>query len=282
MKELKNKVVALTGAGAGIGRALACALADEGCALAMSDVDPKGLKETENILKQKNANVTSHIVDVSDKDQMYQFASDVAAKHGRVHMIINNAGVSVNQYLEDITYEDFEWILGINLWGVVYGSKAFLPYLKKEATAHIVNLSSCNGFFVYPSLGAYCTTKYAVSAFTQTLRIELSETPVNVSCVMPGGIKTDMAMHSRFYRSVDPSMTKEEASDAFKKYMAFTSPEKAADIIISGIKKNKAVILVGPDAYFYNILKRLFPVSFESFFAFISRKSANLSKKQSH
>ncbi|MEN6423494.1 MAG: SDR family NAD(P)-dependent oxidoreductase, partial [Smithella sp.] len=191
------------------------------------------------------------------------YAEDAAKAHGAVHMIINNAGLLLLETLEDVSYKDFEWIMGINLWGVIYGCKEFLPYLKKQDAAHIVNISSVNGIFTNPNNGPYCTAKYAVRGFTETLAQELADTRVKVACVHPGGIKTNIANNARFYKSCDPSLVREDALAIFNKAMAGTSADKAAKIIIAGIKKNKMRIMVGTDAYVLDWLKRLFPVGFQ-------------------
>jgi len=263
MENLGGKVAAITGAASGIGRMLAVNLAKEGCSVAMADIDEDGLGQTAAMIDGSGIKVTTHVVDVADRDQVYKWADDVVSKHGRVDMIINNAGVGVAETIEDITYDDLEWIMNINLWGVIYGTKAFLPYLKQRSDAHIVNLSSLFGIFTVPNAGAYCTTKYAVRGFTETLAQELKHTSVRVSCVHPGGIKTNILKNTRFYKVADSSMDHERAIKNFDRSIAWTSPEKAASIIISGIKKNKSRIMVGPDAYIYDFLKRLFPVGFQ-------------------
>jgi NAD(P)-dependent dehydrogenase (short-subunit alcohol dehydrogenase family) len=265
MKNLKNKVAAITGAASGIGRALALNLADEGCHLAISDINEAGLQETADMVRSqsKNVRVTTHKVDTSDRKQVKLYAEDVMKAHCAVHIIINNAGVSIIETLEDLSYEDFEWLMGINLWGVIYGCKEFLPYLKQQDSAHIVNISSVNGIFTNPNNGPYCTAKFAVRGFTETLAQELADTKVKVSCVHPGGIKTNIINNARFYKVSDTSLAKEEAIAFFNRLIAKTTADKAAKIIISGIKKDKARIMVGPDAYVMDWLKRLFPVRFQ-------------------
>ena len=273
MKNLKNKVAGITGAASGIGRALALNLADEGCHLAISDINEAGLKETADMVRSrsKNVRVTTHKVDTADRKQVRHYAEEVMKIHGAVHIIINNAGVVIAETLEDLSYEDFEWLMGINLWGVVYGSKEFLPYLKQQDSAHIVNISSVNGIFTNPNNGPYCTAKFAVRGFTETLAQELSDTKVKVSCVHPGGIKTNIVNNARFFKSSDTSMAKEEAAAFFNRVIANTTADKAAKIIISGINKDKARIMVGTDAYVMDWLKRLFPVWFQKL---VGRKAA--------
>lgn len=261
MKVLSGKVAAITGAASGIGRALAINLAYEGCHVAISDVDGAGLKETANMIGNQNVRVSSHVVDVSNREQVERYASEVVKDHGCVHLVINNAGVSVSETLEDITYNDFEWLMNINLWGVIYGSKVFLPYLKQQDEAHIVNISSLYGIITPPCNGAYCTSKFAVRGFTETLDQELKDTPVRVTCVHPGGIKTNIARNARFYKASDRSVTRDEAVAIFDRFMTRTTADKAAKIIIKGIKKDKHRIMVGADAVILDILKRLLPVA---------------------
>jgi NAD(P)-dependent dehydrogenase (short-subunit alcohol dehydrogenase family) len=263
MNYLKGKVAAITGAGSGIGRALALNLAAEGCHVAIADINEAGLNETADKVRSSGVRVTTHIVDVAKREQVKRYADEVVKAHGAVHIIINNAGVLIVETLEDLSYEDFEWLIGINLWGVVYGCKEFLPYLKQQASANIVNISSVNGIFTNPNNGAYCTSKFAVRGFTETLAQELSDTRVKVSCVHPGGIKTNIVNNAKFYKSSDPSLAREESAAVFNRAMTHTMADKAAQIIIAGIKKNKARIMVGTDAYVYDWLKRLFPIWFQ-------------------
>ena len=263
MKNLVNRVAAVTGAASGIGRMLAVHLAHEGCHVAISDVNDAGLEETAGMIRDKGVKVTTHVVDVGDREQVYTYAKEVVKQHGSVHLLINNAGVVVSETIEDVGYEDFEWIMGINLWGVIYGCKAFLPYLRKADEAHIVNISSVNGIFTNPNNGPYCTTKFAVRGFTETLCQELKDTQVRVTCVHPGGIKTNIVRNARFHKAAITGMTHKDTALAFEKYIAFTTAEKAARKIISGVKKDKHRIMVGLDAYVYDWLKRLFPVGLQ-------------------
>jgi len=272
MQELADKVAAITGAASGIGQMLAVNLAVKGCAVAISDIDMNGLEKTAAMVKKQNGKVSIHKVDVADRRQVVNYAADVATQHGRVDLIINNAGVSVAESIDDVSYEDFEWLMGINFWGVVYGSKAFLPYLKKQPEGHIVNISSVNGFISWPNHAPYCSSKFAVKGFTETLWQELRKTTIRVSCVHPGGIRTNIARNTRFYKSPGNQMTHEQAVKEFEK-VAGTSTDKAADIIIAGILKNKRRILVGPDAYVLDFLTRLFPKGFVRFMATVTDRN---------
>ncbi len=263
MKDLKDKVAAITGAASGIGRALALNVAALGCHVAISDVNAAGLKETADQVRSLGVRVTTHTVDVAKREQVKRYADEVVKAHGAVHLLINNAGVNIVETLEDVTYEDFEWLMGINLWGVIYGCKEFLPYLRQQSSAHIVNISSLNGIVTNPNNGPYCTAKFAVRGFTETLAQELADTTIKVSCVHPGGVKTNVANNARFYKASDPSLGKEEALAIFNRVMAKTSADKAAQIIIAGINKDKLRIMVGTDAYLLDWLKRLFPVGLQ-------------------
>ena len=231
--------------------------------MALADIDQDGLNQTVQMINNNGIKITTHVVDVADRDQVYQFADDVVDAHGKVNVVINNAGVAITETLEDLTYEDFDWLMGINLWGVIYGSKAFLPYLKQQPEAHIVNISSVNGFFTWRNNGPYCTSKFAVRGFTLTLCQELKDTGVWVSCVHPGGIKTNIARNTRFFKGSDPDVSHNELVEIFDTKMAKTSADKAARIIIKGIKKNRSRILVGFDAHIIDVLHRLFPVLFQ-------------------
>ncbi|HET8706180.1 MAG TPA: SDR family NAD(P)-dependent oxidoreductase, partial [Pseudomonadales bacterium] len=237
MKSLSNKVVALTGASSGIGRCLAKQLAEQGCHLALADVNAKGLEETVALLP-KNIKVTTHLVDVANKDQVYQWADDVVKAHGGVDLVINNAGVAAQATIEDINYDDFNWVFDIVFYGVLYGTKAFLPYLRKRPEGHIVNISSVNGFFPFPGNGPYNCAKHAVKALNQTLIQELRGSNIKITSVHPGGIKTNIVRNSRLVSPIEAGLTKETAAARFDK-IASTTAEKAASIIIEGILKDK-------------------------------------------
>jgi NADP-dependent 3-hydroxy acid dehydrogenase YdfG len=272
MKTLSDKVAAVTGAASGIGRALAVNLAAKGCHLALSDVNEPGLQETADLVADKNAKVTTHIVDVANREQVYQHAEDVVNQHGRVNIIINNAGVGVGDSIEEVSYEDFEWIVGINFWGVVYGTKAFLPHLKKEPEGHIVNISSINGIVPNPCNGPYCATKFAVKGFTETLRQELRGTSVGTTVVHPGGIQTNIARNARFHRHVQPNMTKEAMVDVYEKKLFKTTADTAAQTIVSAIENNRQRLLIGGDAKFMDWFTRLLPVSATRFIRHMTYK----------
>ncbi len=266
MKSFGGKVAAITGAGSGMGRTLAVSLARRGCHLAVSDVNEVGLAETVKLAETHGVKVTSQKVDVSKREQVYAWADEVVRDHGRCNLIFNNAGVAHGATLEGISYEDFEWIVGINFWGVVYGTKAFLPHLRASGEGHIVNLSSLFGLLSVPGNGAYNSTKFAVRGFTEALRQELEVTraPVSATCIHPGGIKTNIARSAR----VDGSMKDLGFNDpagsarAFEKSFRVTA-EDAAETILRGVERNARRVLIGTDARVLDALQRLLPSAYQ-------------------
>jgi NAD(P)-dependent dehydrogenase (short-subunit alcohol dehydrogenase family) len=259
MKNLVGKNAAVTGAASGIGRMLAVNLANEGCNLAIADIDEAGLMETASLIGAR-VKVSTHIVDVSKREQVFRFASAAALHHGGVDIIINNAGVALGDFLETVPLEDFEWLMGINFWGVVYGTMAFLPYLRKRPEGHVINISSINGIMPNPNNGPYCAAKFAVKGYTETLAQEMHGTNIRVSCVHPGGIKTNIARNTRFNRAMY-SLTREKAISLYENELFRTTADEAARVIISGIKRNKRRILIGTDAKALDLITRFFPVT---------------------
>mgnify|MGYP000510087293 CR=1 FL=1 len=256
MKDLRNKVVALTGAGSGIGRALAVRLADEGCRLAISDVNECGLEETRALATNRMTVVRSYHVDVADRAAVRAWARAVEADFGGADVIINNAGVVVSDTLADVSYEDFEWLMSIDFWGVVYGTKEFLPLLHRRPEGHIVNISSINGMLPFPFNGPYNCAKFAVRAFNETLMMELRDTNIHVTSVHPGGVKTNIVNSCRFVRNTGPDHATFQA--AFNQVSRMTA-ETAADKIVRGIRKDKERLLVGADAWALDFFARLNP-----------------------
>ncbi len=237
--------------------------AREGVAgIAIADVNAEGLGETEKLLSDKTK-VTVHIVDVSDREAMAAFADEVIAKHGRVTHAINNAGVALGGNLREVTLDEIEWLMGVNFWGVVHGTKFFLPYLEKEESAHIVNISSLFGMIAPPGQAAYCASKFAVRGFTEALRHELEGTNISVSAVHPGGVRTNIVNAARISSGV--TLTEEEIAKKRKfenKLLARTSPDEAAEIIFRGMMRRNPQIIVGPDAAILSRIARLFPRSY--------------------
>ena len=248
MKSLKDKVVVITGAGSGIGRALAVDIARRGGLLAISDVNEAGLAETVELVKQAGAaQVKSDRLDVADRAAFEAYAGDVLAHFGRVNVVVNNAGVALNGRVVDLEWDDIDWIIGIDFWGVIHGTKFFLPALIESGDAHIVNISSLFGLVSMPDQSFYNAAKYAVRGFTEALREEMliDGHKVGVTSVHPGGIKTAVARSARYSAKDDPTTT----AKFFDEKLAKMSPERAAEIIVKGILKNQARVLVGLDAH---------------------------------
>ena len=258
MKRLDDKVVAITGAGSGIGRALAVAFAEAGSRLALSDVDEEGLGETRTALGEVGVDAHTARVDVSEREEVEAWASEVVGAFGVVDVVVNNAGVGMTASLAETRDEDLRWIMGINFWGVVHGCNAFLPHLAARPEAHLCNVASVFSLFTYPGAGAYCASKFAVRGYTQVLAQELAGTPVEVSCVMPAGVRTQISRNARYPDSVS---SEERAADheRFEKVLARTTPEKAAQVIVGGIRRGQPRIRVGPDAFVFDWLARAFP-----------------------
>jgi NAD(P)-dependent dehydrogenase (short-subunit alcohol dehydrogenase family) len=249
MTLVQDKVVALTGAASGIGRALAQLLASKGAHLAISDVNEAGLRETASMLHGPGE-VSTHVVDVRTRDAVYHYADDVERRHGGADIVINNAGLTVHGSIEAVSYEDFELVIGVNMWGVIYGTKAFLPLLRKRPEGHIVNISSINAMVPFVDNGPYNISKYAVLGLSETLMMELAEDPIHVTCVHPGGIRTNIVRNAK-------GLSEKEA--AMFDRIARTMPEGAAAQIVSGIEKNREQIFVGLDAKAMATAKRIAP-----------------------
>ena len=260
MNNLKERVVVITGAGSGIGASLARQAAEQGARLALCDVNDAGLVDTKTACG--NADVLTEHVDVSDRSAMNAFRDHVIERFGQVDLVINNAGVAHMQMLADASYEDFEWIMGINFWGVVHGTKAFLADLGERPEAALVNVSSVFGLVSVPSQGTYNASKFAVRGFTEALRIEMAGSNVHVMCVHPGGIKTAIAHSARFYTDHRGHRNQEKLADNFKNKMARTTPDDAARKIYSDLAKNKGRCLIGTDAKLISLISRLMPVNY--------------------
>jgi NAD(P)-dependent dehydrogenase (short-subunit alcohol dehydrogenase family) len=277
MKSFSGRVAVITGAGSGMGRALAERLASEGCHLALADLQAAPLAESAaRALRAAAAaghavRCTHALVDVADLAAVEDFAAGVITEHGAVHLVFNNAGVSVTGLFEQLPLADFHWLMNINFWGVVHGCRAFLPHLHEMDQAHIVNTSSVFGLLAVPSQSAYHAAKFAVKGFTDALRLELQDTRIAVSCVMPGGVKTGIVRASR-YRPVDnEAATREQLAAQFERYAALT-PLAAADAILRGVRADRPHILVGRDAQFLARLVRLFPIGYYRVLAWLARR----------
>ena len=258
MKSFAGKTVVITGAASGIGRALALQSARAGAKIAICDLDSKGLAETARLSALTDQSVLSMTVDVSDAGAVEQFASEVAKKFGAADVLINNAGVSLSQLAVDMSKSQLEWVFSINFWGVIHGCSAFLPQLRSRSEAHIVNISSLFGIIPMANHAAYVASKFAVRGYTETLRLELKGANIGVSCVHPGGVDTGIARNGLHFAGKSGQIDAEVVATKFK-ILARCTPDAAAAQILRGIKRNKALILVGHDAKFVNFANRLAP-----------------------
>lgn len=259
MKDFTDRVAAITGAASGIGRALALELARRGAHLALSDVDEAGLAETALRAKRAGVEVTTARVDVADREAVEAWAAQVVADHGRVNLIVNNAGVAVGASVEGTSYEDLQWLMGINFWGVVHGTRAFLPHLRAAGEGHVVNISSVFGLLGIPMQSAYNAAKFAVRGYTESLRLELDieRCGVSATSIHPGGIKTNIARNARMGEGLDGfDANPDETRRDFEKVLT-TSPEKAARQIVRAVQLDKRRALIGPDAKALDVVAKL-------------------------
>jgi NADP-dependent 3-hydroxy acid dehydrogenase YdfG len=272
MKTFKNKVAVITGAGSGMGRYLAVLLAKDGADVCICDVNEKTLSETSAMLRKFNVAVSSHILDVSDKEAIEALPQKVIDQHGKVDMVFNNAGVTAGSHFQDMKEDNWDWVMGINFDGVINSTRAFIPHLVNNSEAAIVNTSSIFGMVAVPGQSVYHATKFAVRGFTESLALEMKQTNPNlqIHCVHPGHIGTNIAATARmsdedfndnearssiFTRNAPK--TQQEMGELFKE--GGMHPSKAAKIILNGVKKNKSRIFIGLDARLLDLSQRLFP-----------------------
>ncbi len=253
-RDYRGKTAVVTGAGSGIGWELALHLAGRGARLALSDLNPDAAEAAAAEVCKHGGQARAWGLDVADRDAVFAHAEQVAAHYDAVHLVINNAGVSVNGRVSELTEEDHRWIMGINYWGMVHGTQAFLPYLAASGDGQLANVSSVFGLIAFPGQSAYNASKFAIRGFTEALRMELTadKVPVAVSLVHPGGIRTNIVRSARIPASEDQV----EAAAAFDK-IALTTPAKAARTILRGLEREKARILVGPDAWVIAAIPRV-------------------------
>ncbi|MFL6161742.1 MAG: SDR family NAD(P)-dependent oxidoreductase [Jatrophihabitantaceae bacterium] len=268
MRSVSGKLVIITGAGSGIGRALAQQLAGRGARLALSDVDSVGLAETVAMLP--GGQVRADLLDVRDRAAMARYAASVAEEFSRVDVLINNAGVALTGSVLELDYADIEWVLDTDFWGVLNGTKEFLPYLIASGDGVLVNLSSLFGLLAVPGQSAYTAAKFAVRGFTESLRQEMlvARLPVQVCCVHPGGIKTAIARNARAAASEDQAAL----AEFFDRRLAKTSATRAAEIIVAGMLAGKPKIVVGADARALDLLVRLLGARYQSLLAGVARR----------
>ncbi|MBJ7458508.1 MAG: SDR family oxidoreductase [Thermoleophilaceae bacterium] len=259
---LAGRTCVITGAGSGMGRAVAVRMSRMGCPVAICDWDEEGLQVTAELVAGP---VLSRKFDVSDRLASMAFASDVKEwAPSKLGMILNNAGVTVSQLASEAASEDDEWVMNVNFWGVVNGTRAYMPLLLEQGDGAIVNTSSIFGLMGWPAQSMYCASKHAVRGYTESLRHELRDTDIRVCLVHPGGVKTNIVRNARFHKDDLGRTDRAELEKEFDS-ITITTPERAAKIIQQGVDKNNPRILVGPDAIGTSILNRLAPVRYFDF-----------------
>lgn len=271
MKTLNDKVVVITGAGSGIGRALALNIADKGARLALSDWDPVGLGETADLVTATTGvEPRTDKLDVRDREGMRAYAASIAEEFGVVNVLINNAGVTVHGNFESVSYEQFEWVMDVDFWGVVHGTKEFLPHLIASGDGHVANVSSIFGLHGMPGQTSYNAAKFGVRGFTEALRMEMLAAghPVGVTCIHPGGIKTNIVRNAQTAGDEDH----DSLNKLFDKVLAHTSAERAAEIIVKGILKSRPKVLVGYDAWVIDKVIRLAGSGYQRVLATVSSR----------
>lgn len=258
--DMTGKTVVISGAGGGIGRALAVDAAGRGARLALSDVDERGLTESAALARAAGASdVATARVDVTDRDAVHAWADEVAAEFGAIHLVIANAGITHIGSVLESSYEDLHKVVDVDFWGVVHCTKEFLPHLIASGDGHLANISSLFALMASPFQSSYCASKFAVQGFTESLAMELDMTgePVDVTCVHPGGIKTSVA------RSAGSSRDAENVVALFDSVLARHSAEKAAKIILDGVVRHRRRVLIGDEAYFMDVMTRVMPARYQ-------------------
>jgi len=262
IKDFKNKVVVITGAASGIGKATAKAFAQKGSDLVIADNNAQRLEETAGEIKATGARVLAQQVDVSDRNQVESFAKFVISERGHVDILVNNAGVGVGGPLLDTNIEDFEWIFSINYWGVLYGLKYFLPHMVARKYGHVVNTASGAGLCSIPAMSAYCSTKFAVVGLSETLRSEVRRFGIGVSTICPGVINTNIIAQSRMHLQEGSRATHSRLIDFYCRFG--WPPERVAKAIMSAVRHNRSIVPVGPEAWAQWLTKRMSQKFFEA------------------
>ena len=260
-----------------MGRTLALEFARRGCHLALSDVNQPGLTETAKMARKLGVKVTTTTLDVANREAVFAWADKVVADHGKVNLLFNNAGVAHGAFLETVKPADFEWIMGINFWGVVSGTQAFLPHLKESGEGHIVNISSLFGLMALPTQGTYNVSKFAVRGYTEALRQELDmmDFGVSATCVHPGGIRTNIARDARLDKSIHEKTGQdtEVTRRRFDKALNTTTAESAALQILRAVERNERRVLVGPDAKVMDLVVRVLGSWYQPLITMLSKKT---------
>ena len=270
MQGFAGKVAVVTGAGSGIGQALAVELGRSGASVAISDVDVEGLAVTEERLKAIGAPVKVDRLDVTEREAFLLYADAVKDHFGKVNQVYNNAGIAFVGDVEVSSFKEIERVMDIDYWGVVNGTKAFLPHLIESGDGHVVNVSSLFGIFSVPGQAAYNSAKFAVRGFTEALRQEMiaNRRPVAVTTVHPGGIKTAIMRNSTSADGVDTT----DLTKFFDRYLVRTTPERAAEIILDAVRKKRARVLVGADAKILDVIVRLTGSGYQRLFTAVTSR----------
>ena len=277
---VQGKVAVVTGAGSGIGRALAVELTRRGARVAACDVDTAGLDETARLC----GDLYTAKVDVGEREAVFGFAADVAEHFGVVHQVYNNAGIAFSRSVEDSEWTDYERVFRVNLHGVIHGTQAFLPHLLRSGNGHVVNVSSLNGYLAQPEMSHYCTAKFAVRGFTETLRAEMLATgaPVKVSVVHPGGVATriaDNALTHAVEAGLEVTAADEARRRTYNDKLLRMDPAQAAAIIVDGVEAAKFRIRVGGDAVLVDRLVRLLPTASARLMLAVDRRAFGRAKR---